>query len=73
MRYDRSALITIVMFLCCYATRSAAAGGAGGWHPRQDRRDRQVLSLEDFSAADIQALEATRAPEATKAFDDEVP
>lgn len=39
---------------------------------RLKRRDRQVLGLEDFSAADIAALEAARAPEAAKAFDDEL-
>jgi prevent-host-death family protein len=39
---------------------------------RLKRRDRQVMALEDFSEADIAALEATRAPEASKAFDDEV-
>ena len=39
---------------------------------RLKRRDRRVMALEDFSEADIAALEATRAPEASKAFDDEV-
>jgi PHD/YefM family antitoxin component YafN of YafNO toxin-antitoxin module len=39
---------------------------------RLKRRDRQVLTLEDFTDADIAALEATRAPEASKAFDDEL-
>jgi hypothetical protein len=39
---------------------------------RLKRGDRQVMALEDFSEADIAALEATRAPEASKAFDDEV-
>ena len=39
---------------------------------RLKRRDRQVMGLEDFSEADIAALESTRAPEASKAFDDEV-
>lgn len=39
---------------------------------RLKRRDRQVMALEDFSEADIAALEATRAPETSKAFDDEV-
>ena len=39
---------------------------------RLKRRDRQVLSLDDFSEADIAALETTRAPEASKAFDHEL-
>ncbi len=39
---------------------------------RLKRRDREVLALEDFSAAEIAALEATRAPDASKAFDDEL-
>ncbi|HMR32451.1 MAG TPA: type II toxin-antitoxin system Phd/YefM family antitoxin [Geminicoccaceae bacterium] len=38
---------------------------------RLKRRDRRVMGLEDFSEADIAALEAIRAPEASKAFDDE--
>ena len=33
---------------------------------RLKRRDRQVLALEDFTDADIAALEETRAPEASK-------
>lgn len=39
---------------------------------RLKRRDRQVLELEDFTDADIAALEETRAPEAAKAFDREL-
>jgi prevent-host-death family protein len=39
---------------------------------RLKRRDRRVMSLEDFTDADIAALEAARAPEAAKAFDDEL-
>jgi prevent-host-death family protein len=39
---------------------------------RLKRRDRQVLGLEDFSDADIAALERVRAPEEAKAFDDEL-
>jgi hypothetical protein len=35
-------------------------------------RARRVMSLEDFTDADIAALEAARAPEAAKAFDDEL-
>jgi len=31
-----------------------------------------VLELDDFSEADLAALEATRAPETSKAFDDEI-
>ena len=39
---------------------------------RLKRRDRQVLDLEDFTDADIAAVEATRAPESSKAFDREL-
>jgi prevent-host-death family protein len=39
---------------------------------RLRRRDREVLRLEDFTDADIEALENTRAPEFTKAFDHEL-
>lgn len=39
---------------------------------RLKRRDRQVLDLEDFTDADIAAVEATRAPESSKAFDHEL-
>jgi prevent-host-death family protein len=39
---------------------------------RLKRRDRRVMSLEDFNDADIAALEATRAPGSAKTFDDEL-
>ena len=39
---------------------------------RLKRRDRQVLELQDFTDADIAALEQTRAPESSRAFDDEL-
>jgi len=39
---------------------------------RLKRRDRQVLELTDFTDADIAALEQTRAPESSRAFDDEL-
>jgi len=39
---------------------------------RLKRRDREVLALEDFSDADLDALEKTRAPESSKAFDSEL-
>lgn len=39
---------------------------------RLKRREREVLGLEDFSEADIAALEAARAPEAAKAFNPEL-
>ena len=39
---------------------------------RLKRRDRQVLSLDDFTDADIAAVEATRAPESSKAFEHEL-
>jgi hypothetical protein len=38
---------------------------------RLKRRDRQVLQLEDFTDADVAALEETRAPDSWKAFDHE--
>jgi hypothetical protein len=41
-------------------------------YQRLKRRDRQVLTLEDFTEADVEALEQTRAPESSKAFDDEL-
>jgi hypothetical protein len=36
------------------------------------RRDRQALTLADFTEADIAALEAARASEASKDFDHEL-
>ena len=39
---------------------------------RLKRRDRQVLELQDFTDADIAALEQTRAPQSSKTFDDEL-
>lgn len=39
---------------------------------RLKRRDRQVLGLDDFTDADIAALEESRPPEEAKAFDHEV-
>ncbi len=39
---------------------------------RLKRRDRQVLGLEDFTDADVAALEDTRAPDSSKAFDREL-
>jgi hypothetical protein len=39
---------------------------------RLKRRDRQVLALEDFTDADIAALEQSTAPQSSKAFDDEL-
>jgi hypothetical protein len=41
-------------------------------HHRFKRRDRQVLELKDFTDADISALEQTRAPESSRAFDGEL-
>ena len=41
-------------------------------HQRLKRRDQRVMGLEDFTDADFAALEATRAPESSKAFDDEL-
>src|SRR5438309_10104880 len=39
---------------------------------RLKRRDRRVMSLEDFTDEDIAALEDTHAPEAAKTFDSEL-
>lgn len=41
-------------------------------YQRLKRRDRDVLGLDDFTAADIAALEASRPPEEAKAFDQEL-
>lgn len=41
-------------------------------YQRLKRRDRQVLGLEDFSDAEIAAIEGATAPEQAKAFDEEV-
>ena len=45
---------------------------SGDHYKQAERWRRQVLKLEDFTAADIAALEQTRAPESSKAFDHEV-
>ena len=39
---------------------------------RLKRRDREVLGLEDFSDADIEALEKARPAEASRKFDEEL-
>ena len=39
---------------------------------RLKRRERQVLGLEDFTEADIAALETARAPKAAEAFNHEL-
>ena len=39
---------------------------------RLKRRDRQMLSLDDFTDADIAVVEATGAPVSAKAFDHEL-
>jgi prevent-host-death family protein len=41
-------------------------------YQRLKRRDRQVLGLDDFTEADIAALEASRAPAEARAFDPEL-
>jgi hypothetical protein len=41
-------------------------------YERPKRHDRQVLTLSNFTEADITALEATRSPESSKAFDHEL-
>jgi PHD/YefM family antitoxin component YafN of YafNO toxin-antitoxin module len=40
-------------------------------YQRLKRRDREVLGLDDFTEADIAALEASRPPDEAKAFDHE--
>jgi prevent-host-death family protein len=39
---------------------------------RLKRRDRQVLGLDDFTDADVAALEASRPPAEARAFDPEL-
>ena len=41
-------------------------------YERLKRRDRQVLGLEDFTDADIAALEASRSPAEAHAYDREI-
>lgn len=41
-------------------------------YERLKRRDREVLGPADFSAEDVAALEAARAPDTAKDFDDEL-
>ncbi len=41
-------------------------------YQRLKRRDREVLGLADFTDDDIAAIEASRAPESAKTFDDEM-
>lgn len=41
-------------------------------YQRLKRRDRRVLELDDFTDADIAALEEVRAPDSSKAFDHEI-
>ena len=36
------------------------------------RRSREILTLDDFTAEDVAALETARAPEAARAFDSEL-
>jgi prevent-host-death family protein len=45
---------------------------SAGEYRRLKRRDRQVLVLDDFNENDVAALEASRAPDAAKAFDHEL-
>jgi prevent-host-death family protein len=39
---------------------------------RLKRRDREVLGLDDFTEADLAALERSRPPAGARAFDDEL-
>ena len=41
-------------------------------YQRLKRRDRRVLGLDDFTDEDLAALEAVRAPDAAKDFDQEL-
>ena len=41
-------------------------------YQRLKRRDRQVLALEDFTDADLAALQQSRPPREAAAFDDEL-
>ena len=41
-------------------------------YQRLKRRDREVLSLTDFTAEDLAVIEAARAPESAKVFDSEL-
>ena len=41
-------------------------------YARLKRRDRQVMTLAEFTAEDIQTIETTRAPAEATAFNDEV-
>ena len=41
-------------------------------YQRLKRRDREVLGLDDFTANDLTALEASRPPAETVAFNDEL-
>lgn len=41
-------------------------------YTRLKRRDREVLSINDLTEADIAAIEGAKAPEAAAAFDHEV-
>ena len=52
--------------------RERTALTSAGDHRRLKLRDRQVLTRPDFTDADVATLEATRAPEASKAFDPEL-
>ena len=41
-------------------------------YERLKRRDREVLGLDDFTEADLEALEASRPPAETASFDHEL-
>jgi len=69
-RYQDLALTQPVAVTCNGRERTVMISADEYYRLR--RRDRQVLTLADFSEADIAALEATRAPESSKAFDQEL-
>jgi len=69
-RYQDMALVQ-PMAVTYYGRERIVIISAEEYH-RLKRRDRQVLGLEDFADADIAALEEARAPDISKAFDDEL-
>ena len=68
-RYQKAALAQPVAITCDGREQTVIMFAEEYY--RLKRRDRQVLSLEDFTQADIDALEQTRAPDASKVFDGE--
>jgi prevent-host-death family protein len=69
-RYQEVALTQAVAVTCNGRERTVLI--SVDEYQRLKRRDRQVLGLDDFTDADIAALEDARAPGASKAFDGEL-